>query len=170
MHCHISVTKPPYNAATDPTGGSTGRCCRQRRIPVKKLLLASAVASALSCIPVMAGAADADELAQIRQQLQGLMQRVDRLEQENTRLQSENTELKQQTRALGEQTAQQANAVEQATASKAADWTNRVSLKGDLRYRHEMISDDAASADRYRDRIRGRISLEARAADTLKLG
>lgn len=137
---------------------------------MKKLVLASAVASALSCMPLLAGAAEADELSQIRQQLQGLMQRVDRLEQENTRLQSENVELKQQTRVLGEQTAQQASAVEQATAARSADWTNRVSLKGDLRYRYEMISDDAASADRYRDRIRARINLEAQAADNLQLG
>lgn len=145
---------------------------------MKKLVLAAAAASVLCGAPLMASAADADELGEIRQQLQRLMQRVDRLEQENTRLQSENVELKQRTQALDEQgvalqaqtQALDAQVVQQTSAGSSADWTSKVSLKGDLRYRHEMISDDAASADRNRDRIRARINLEARATDTLKLG
>ena len=50
---------------------------------MKNLMIAAAVAAALSQLPAGAQAASPDDLAQIREQLQGLMQRVDKLEQEN---------------------------------------------------------------------------------------
>ena len=59
-------------------------------------VIAAAVAAALSQLPAGAQAASPNDLAQIREQLQGLMQRVDKLEQENQSLKSENADLKAQ--------------------------------------------------------------------------
>ena len=135
---------------------------------MKNLLIATAVAAALSYLPAGANAAASpDELAQIREQLQGLMQRVDKLEQENTALKTENEGLKAQedylkseTRGLRKENAANASAINNL---KGAEWASRVAVTGDLRYRYEYISDATANAagvqstaDRYRDRIRGR--------------
>ena len=157
---------------------------------MKNLLIASAVAAALY-LPVGAHAAaptTTSDLAQIREQLQGLMQRVDKLEQENTSLKSENetlkakTEkseaeseyLKAETKGLRKDTA---NLAVDAAKVRGADWAGKVALKGDLRYRYEMIKDDAANAagvqttaDRYRDRIRMRFGADVKATDTILVG
>ena len=122
-----------------------------------------------------------DEIAQIREQLQLLIQRVDKLESENTELKSENESLKAQTdylkaetRGLRKESATHASEVGKV---KGADWAGKVKLKGDLRYRHEQISDDTlnssgelATADRYRDRIRARVNAEVKATDAIDLG
>ena len=154
---------------------------------MKNLVLAAAVATALSCASLSANAASSDDLAQIRQQLQGLMQRVDKLEQENTELKQENEALKAadenfkaqddylkaEARGLRKEAATQSAEVAKV---KGADWAGKVSLKGDMRYRYEMISDETLNssgvqtADRYRDRIRARLNAEVKATDTIKIG
>jgi hypothetical protein len=60
---------------------------------------------------------------------------------------------------------------------KGTDWASKVTVKGDMRYRYEAISDDTASnaaglttADRYRDRIRARLNVEAKATDNMLVG
>ncbi len=147
---------------------------------MKNLLISAAMATLLSATAVTARAAENDEIAEIREQLQALMQRVDRLEQENVALKTENESLKAQDDYLKAETRglRKESAVHAAEASKVkgADWAGRVALKGDLRYRHEQISDDTLNgsgvrtADRYRDRIRARLNVEAKATDTITLG
>ncbi|HEY4369958.1 MAG TPA: putative porin [Steroidobacteraceae bacterium] len=144
------------------------------------MLIAAAVAATLSYLPAGAQAASSpDDLAQIRQQLQSLIQRVDKLEQENTALKSENENLKAQDDYLKAET--KGLRKDAATASadiakvKGADWAGRVTVKGDMRYRHEEISDDTLSgtqqtADRARDRVRARIAIEAKATDNIMVG
>jgi hypothetical protein len=137
---------------------------------VKKQLLAAAVAAALGfgCVaPSMAQGASSDELAQIRSQLQSLIERVDRLEAENHTLKAENDQLKTQTEQVAKQTAE---ASKQAPAVKAADWPNRIALKGDIRYRHQQTNDDSASADREEDLLRARLALEAKVNDAMVAG
>lgn len=147
---------------------------------MRTLLISAAVAAALSSMAADAQAADSGEIEQIRQQLQGLMQRVDRLEDENATLKTENETLKAQddylkaeARGLRKDTAVAASEISKV---KGADWASRVALKGDLRYRYEGISDDAVNgsgvktADRYRDRIRARFNVEAKATDNVLLG
>ena len=51
----------------------------------------------------------------------------------------------------------------------AADLTDNISLKGDVRYRHEMI-DKQGSETRNRNRVRARIEVKAKVNDTLKAG
>src|ERR1041384_4299007 len=111
-------------------------------------MIAAAVAAALSQLPAGAQAATSDDVAQIREQLQGLMQRVDKLEQENQSLKSENQQLKAdgeklqaegdylkaETKGLRKDAATSSAAV---AAVKGADWAGKVTVKGDMRYRYE---------------------------------
>jgi cell division protein FtsB len=147
---------------------------------VKNLVLAAAVAAALSSTPLRASAASSDDLAQIREQLQGLMQRVDNLEQENTALKTQNETLKAEGDNLKTETSglrKDAATTSAAVAGlKGAEWTSRVALSGDFRYRFDSISDDTLNAsgirtaDRYRDRIRARFNAVARANDHITVG
>ena len=156
---------------------------------MKNLMIAAAVAVALSQMPAGAEAASPNDLAEIREQLQGLMNRVDRLEQENQALKTENADLKAQGEELKAQGdylksetrgLRKENAVQSADADKVkgADWAGRVTVAGDIRYRYEYISDDTLSAavggftaaDRYRDRIRARLSAVAKATDNITVG
>ena len=157
---------------------------------MKNLIVAAAVAAALSQLPAAAQAASPNDLAEIREQLQGLMQRVDKLEQENQALKSENQQLKTQgetlqarsdylkaeTKGLRKENAQQSA---DADKVKGTDWASKVTVTGDLRYRYEAISDDTLlaappagvpAADRYRDRIRARLAVTAKATDNITLG
>ncbi len=143
--------------------------------------IVAALSAAVLSISVPAQGAEADEIREIRAQLQALINRVDRLEAENTKLQSENEELKAQgdflraeARDLRKESAVRTGEAEKV---KGAEWAGRVALKGDVRYRYEMISDDTlnssgvrATDDRYRDRIRARINADVKATDTIRLG
>ena len=121
-----------------------------------------AILTCLLLTSLGAGAQTSDEIAQIRQELMQLTQRVDTLEAQNVALRAENAELRRP-----------AQAVELASApqtSKSADWPNRISLKGDLRYRHEQTNDRSQASDRERDLLRARVSLEAKATDDILIG
>jgi cell division protein FtsB len=147
-------------------------------VTVKNMLIATAVAAALY-LPAGAGAATtatSEEIASVRDQLRELVQRVDKLEQENTELKSENDSLKNQTDYLKAETKglrkDSATAAADLGKVKGTDWASRISLKGDLRYRYEMIDDELANSSdannaRYRDRIRARLGLDAKVTDTL---
>jgi hypothetical protein len=149
---------------------------------VRKLLRAGAAALAMLTVAVGAQAAQStEELAEIRSQLLQLIQRVDKLEQENIDLKTENASLKAQGESLQAATRDLRKDVATASADvtkvTAADWTSRISLKGDLRYRYEFVSDESlnamgvqASADRYRDRLRARLLVDAKVADNLSVG
>jgi len=54
------------------------------------------------------------------------------------------------------------------SASYASDWWESIKVKGDLRYRHEMI-DKEDKATRNRHRVRARVSVSGRANDMFKV-
>lgn len=148
---------------------------------MKNVLIRAAMATFLFAAALTANAADSNEIAQIREQLQALMQRVDRLEQENVALKAENEKLKEQDDYLKAETRglRKESAVHAAEVSKVkgADWAGKVALKGDVRYRHEEIGDDTinssgvqSTADRSRDRVRMRLNAEVKATDAISLG
>ncbi len=158
---------------------------------MKNLLCALAVAIAMLAFPVLGWAQSSDEMAEIRAQLRGLMQRVDKLEQDNVVLKAENASLKEQgeiwrTQSQGASPGlSQGGMIKVAAAAtpadapktKAPDWTDRITLKGDFRYRYEFTSDETVNAagvqttaDRNRDRIRARVSLDAKVNDEVTLG
>lgn len=96
--------------------------------------------------------------------------RIVELEQKLKQLQEE---LAQQKQAAGQPVASTAAADEQAIAAavskaiekhqaeqpKLPEWINKVNLYGDFRYRHEWTNDETKTADRNRNRIQARISL-----------
>lgn len=51
----------------------------------------------------------------------------------------------------------------------AASWTDKVSLQGDFRFRHDSI-DQEGKVDRNRERIRARLALTARPHENLEIG
>lgn len=143
--------------------------------------MSAAMVSLLSIVALAANAAEDNEIAQIREQLQALIERVDRLEAQNDSLKAENEQLKAQGEYLRTETRglRKESAVHAAEASKVkgSDWASRVTLKGDLRYRHEQTSDETRdgsgarrTADRSRDRIRARINAEVKATESIRLG
>lgn len=149
---------------------------------MKNMLIATAVAAALTYLPAETFAATSpDDLAQIREQLQGLVQRVDKLEQENTALKLENENLKadgdylkSETKGLRKDTATLSS---EAGKVKGADWASRIVAKGDLRYRHEQISDPTRRGatglneeDQTRQRIRARLGFDAKITDNITVG
>ncbi len=56
-----------------------------------------------------------------------------------------------------------------AATAVADDWTETISMKGDLRYRHEMVDKDGSEV-RNRQRVRARLSLTAEPEENLTIG
>lgn len=147
---------------------------------MKKQLVLTALLTAASALPAHAQSQSA--LDQIRAELKELNDRVNKVESENQALKQENAELKDKndrmeattdylksnTAAERKQMAQDAVTIEKAAALvKNADWANRISFKGDFRYRHENIDAEGAAAEQTRQRIRARFGMTAKVNDTV---
>jgi Putative porin len=138
--------------------------------------------------PILAAPAHAKPTAtldEVMAALDALTQRVDRLEQDNSTLRSENASLQQRNAQLEANTAKlQASAEEtrkavaetaprvasleqKAAAGGAADWTNRITWKGDFRYRHEQVDPQESPVEQTRQRIRARFGLQAKVNDKI---
>jgi len=141
---------------------------------VKTLLVSGAIAAAL-----MTGAAAAQEPT-VQQQLQALSERISRLEQAKGQLEQANTDLAEKNDRL-EATVEylRSNASETRKTlaeaepkienadkvTKGAEWLNRISFKGDVRFRNENIDQEWAASARNRDRIRARLGAVAKVND-----
>lgn len=110
-----------------------------------------------------AAARSAEVSDEILDQLRQLTQRLDRLEQQNLALMKENEELRK-VRSSAEPGAVKPPEV------KTADRTDRVSLKADVRYRHERTDDQSAADIRDRDVLRARVAIEGKVNDSLQAG
>jgi Putative porin len=120
------------------------------------------------CALGLSNAAHAQEdletrFAQFQQQFEKLSQRVDRLERENVALRAENEQLK------GRADAGVASA-ESTKAAPAADWPSRISLRGDLRYRHQQTDDGRLTAERDEHLLRARTVIDGKVSDTVTAG
>ena len=98
----------------------------------------------------------ADEIAELRAQLQALQARIEALERQQASAQASRdpaVEPPAQARANG----------------GAAEWASRIRWKGDLRYRHEQVDAEAETAtpEQTRHRIRGRFGLTAQVTETV---
>jgi hypothetical protein len=56
------------------------------------------------------------------------------------------------------------------SALKLPEWVDRISLKGDVRYRVEHTDDSTDPNERTRDRLRARLNLDAKVADGFTVG
>lgn len=104
------------------------------------------------------GGAKADEVSDLKQQLQLLQQRIEQLETAQ-HTQQEQMEAK----------------ITQAVESKpfvmpeTLKWMEKIKLYGDFRYRYELI-DEEGSDNRNRNRIRARVGLTAKVNEDIDLG
>lgn len=126
-----------------------------------KRVFVSTLAASLLVSSAAFGAVSDDEIQQLREQLALLSQRLEELA-------AENAELKQAQDESANAIAAVETAVTGATTS-GDNWSDRVSLDGDFRYRYERI-DPEGSDTRRRNRIRARVNVKADLADDLEVG
>lgn len=113
--------------------------------------VAAAILAAAGAPVAFAQGAEADEIAQLRAQLESLQQKLEQLE----RRQAETTET--QERALDTLAK---------TRADVGEWVTRFTWKGDVRYRNEQFDIEGVPRDRIRDRIRVRGGFVAKINDS----
>jgi len=145
---------------------------------MRNLIIAGAVSLALAT-PLTAHAAVSEkEVAELKAQVEALLARVQQLETRNSQLAAASVtpaadparvaELEARVAEIESTNDRQTDQLAQAAAKdKGVDWASKVKLKGDFRYRHEMI-DEEGKDQRDRQRIRARLGLEAKVADNMK--
>jgi hypothetical protein len=126
-------------------------------------MMAPWVATILSVCWLPAGAQTAEDIAALRAEIDRLSARLAQLEAASSATTGRIDGLEQTTVA----TAAAVSEVEQSAG--AASWTDRISWKGDFRYRYENI-DQQGSNTRNRQRVRARPALTAQLNDTMKVG
>jgi len=122
-----------------------------------------------------------DEISALREQIELLTRRLDQLEQQNQQMSRSLQQAQAQTggqagstTAAGSTTELDAK-IDQAVAEQVdqklagMSWADRISWKGDFRYRYENI-DEEGKAGRNRNRIRARVGLEAEVTPTVQFG
>jgi len=137
-------------------------------------VLAAAIAAILAGPTASLAASDTD-LAELRRALETVNKRLDSLEQQNQTLEAKNQELAAKNAKLEEKSAKleetndkQTDLIAQArTKATSTDWASKIALKGDLRYRHEMVDPEEAVNDQTRHRIRARFGFTAKVNDSL---
>ncbi len=97
----------------------------------------------------------ADEVDDLRQQLQLLAERLDKLENNQA----------QQSRQIDEKIAKAVDEKQIDALPENMEWVKNIKWSGDLRYRHESIDDDTAATKRNRNRIRARLKMQGKIND-----
>jgi hypothetical protein len=117
-------------------------------------------------------AAGADEVAELKQELQTHKQRTAELETRINQLESKQQDTDRALTEKIDEVAAQAKE-EGGKDGEIPDilkWAARMNWYGDLRYRYEFIDDDGASSDRHRNRVRARLGLDVEVSDEWNLG
>ena len=126
-----------------------------------KRILSLAMVATITMAPAAFAQVSEAEFQQLREQLAAVSARLDQLEAENAELRSAQAE-----------SAAEIEKVETSVAELPAsggNWSDRVSLDGDFRYRYERI-DPEGESDRQRNRIRARVNLKADVTDDIEVG
>lgn len=120
---------------------------------------------------VWPAAASADELSDLKQELQQQKKRTAELEDRLSQLESRQ---RLEERSLGEKIEKVEAQVEEAPSEpaipKALEWASRMQWSGDFRYRYEYIDDATRTEDRHRNRIRARLGMKAEVNDEWDVG
>ena len=132
---------------------------------MRKIFLVAMCGLSMAAPNIAAAVTDA-EIAELREQLMLMSQRLDQLE-------AENAELKQSQGEVASSIADVETSVAEVKAmdltASEEDWSDRVKLDGDFRYRYESISAEG-SQTRQRNRIRARTNIKAKVADRTEVG
>lgn len=126
------------------------------------LLLGGLLVSPLAIPPAFADAS-ADAIRQLQADMAVMMQRLDTLAAENAELRRE----ARQTVAVAEEA--RTKAVSAAETAGADNWSDRISLQGDLRGRYEN-TEEQGKEDRNRIRIRARAAIVADLPNNVEVG
>ncbi len=148
---------------------------------MRNIITASALGLVMSA-PGLAVAATTDqeraEIEALKQQvaiLPTLLARIEQLEKSNAAMQGQAPQavavLETRVAAVEESNDKQTDQLAQGLASSTAmDWARNIKWKGDFRYRTEGFDVEGVSSDRWRQRIRARLGLEAKISSTLLAG
>ena len=131
-----------------------------RNTPATGLTIVLLLTTLLISTPSLA-AIDETTVLKLIEKVEALTEKVDRLENADKQLREENIALRKQVN--------ESSRVSAKSAEKLA-WTERVKLKGDMRYRYENVDEETKSNDRNRSRVRARIEAQAQVSDTWKVG
>ena len=131
-----------------------------RNTPATGLTIVLLLTTLLISTPSLA-AIDETTVLKLSEKVEALTEKVDRLENADKQLREENIALRKQVN--------ESSRVSAKSAEKLA-WTERVKLKGDMRYRYENVDEETKSNDRNRSRVRARIEAQAQVSDTWKVG
>ena len=147
---------------------------------MRNLIIAGAVSLALAAPLSAEAAVSENEVAELKAQVEALLARVQQLETRNSELAAAGAapaadaakvaELETRVAEIESTNDRQTDQLAQAAAKdKGVDWASKVKLKGDFRYRHEMI-DEETRDEQTRHRIRARVGLDAKVADNVQVG
>ncbi len=128
---------------------------------MRRVLLALTIGLLMNSPTVFAAVSD-EVVQQLLQRLEAQEKRIAELEKNARQTQTEVEEQKQVVAQVAARPAENAPA--------PASWADKLSLKGDLRLRHENIDDENSSDERNRERIRARLALIAKPQDNLEIG
>ncbi|MGB5132843.1 MAG: putative porin [Steroidobacteraceae bacterium] len=110
------------------------------------------------------------ELEALKQQLQVLTQKVQELEARQAETAQKTGQVEERVAGVESTNDNQTDQLAKSGAKVAsADWASKIKLKGDFRYRHEGIDQEAAP-QRDRERLRVRFGIDAKINDTLNAG
>jgi hypothetical protein len=126
-----------------------------------KRVLSLVMAASIITMPAAHAAVSDEDFQQLREQLAAVSARLDQLAAENAEL-----------RAAQEKSSSAITEVETTVATLPAaseNWSDRVRMDGDFRYRYERI-DPEGSDTRRRNRIRARANIKAEVADNIDVG
>jgi len=131
---------------------------------MKRILILMTVTGIVAS-PAAPAAVTEDDLQQLRDQVADLAQRLEELSAENARLRQAREQ------AATAPAASQSSAQAAAPVAPAAqeNWSDRIALGGDFRYRYERI-DPEGSSTRRRNRIRARANITADVSDDVEVG
>ncbi|MDT8439406.1 MAG: putative porin [Wenzhouxiangellaceae bacterium] len=125
--------------------------------------LALAIALAL---PGFVVAQSSEELQELKEQVAALNARIAELERRNR--ESEQSSQPEQQQAAAKPAEPSSESAPEPAQAKPT-WADRIAMKGDFRYRFEGI-DEEGLKNRNRQRIRARLTLDAKVNDTTKVG
>ena len=137
---------------------------------MKQYLLTIGMGLLLACNTAF-GASNDEVIAELRATIAQLSQRVTELEQSSSAATEAAARSQQTAEQANQQVAQVAAQVEAVSAANAApDWTDRISIKGDFRYRYSNDDDQSKEDARNRQRIRARPVLVAELPKDVEVG
>jgi len=120
----------------------------------------------LFAMPAADAAVSDEDIQQLREQLAAMSQRLDELAAENARLREAQ---ERHVVAIDEVETAVAESVPTDAPAVVDNWSDRIRLDGDFRYRYERI-DPEFSDTRTRSRIRARANIKADVADNVEIG